>query len=48
MARILEDEEIARIIAQRDSDWPSETDDSFKSSLESDNSVPAQLNNVSS
>jgi hypothetical protein len=42
MARTVEDEEIAHIIAQRDSDWPSETDDSLESSSKSDSSVPAQ------
>jgi hypothetical protein len=54
MARILQDEEIACIIAPSDSDWLSKTDDSFEPSLESDSSFPtqkpkvtAQMNNVS-
>ena len=40
MAGIVDDEEIARIIAESDSDWASESDDSFETSLESDSSVP--------
>ena len=40
MAGIVDDEEIARIIAESDSDWASESDDSFQTSLESDSSVP--------
>ena len=40
MAGIVDDEEIARIIAESDSYWASESDDSFKTSLESDSSVP--------
>ena len=39
MAGIVDDEEIARIIAESDSDWASESDDSFETSLESDSSV---------
>jgi hypothetical protein len=39
MAGIVNDEEIARIIAESDSDWASESDDSFETSLESDSSV---------
>ena len=40
MAGIVDDEEIARIIAESNSDWASESDDSFETSLESDSSVP--------
>jgi hypothetical protein len=40
MAGIVEDEEIARIIAESDSDWASE------SSLESDSSVPDLKKNL--
>jgi hypothetical protein len=40
MARIVDDKEIARIIAESDSDWASESDESFQTSLESDSSVP--------
>ena len=36
----MDDEEIACIIAESDSDWASESDDSFETSLESDSSVP--------
>ena len=39
MAGIVDDKEIARIIAECDSDWASESDDSFETSLESDSSV---------
>ena len=40
MAGIVDDKEIARIIAESDSDWASESDNSFETSLESDSSVP--------
>ena len=36
IAKIVKDEEIAQLIAQSDSDLPSETDDSFELSLESE------------
>jgi hypothetical protein len=38
MAKIVKDKELAQLTAQSDSDLPSETDDSFELSLESDSS----------
>ena len=43
IAKIVKDKEIAQLITQSDSDLPSETDDSFKLSLESDSSVLEQM-----
>jgi hypothetical protein len=46
IAKIVKDEEIALLIAQSDSDLPSETDDSFELSLESNSSVLEQTPQV--
>jgi hypothetical protein len=46
IAKILKDEEIALLVAQSDSDIPSETDDSFELSLKSDSSVLEQTPQV--
>jgi hypothetical protein len=46
IAKIVKDEEIAQLIAQSDSDLPSEMDDSFELSLESDSSVLEQTPKV--
>jgi hypothetical protein len=46
IAKIVKDEEIALLIAQSDSDLPSETDDSFELSLESDSSMLEQTPQV--
>ena len=46
MAKIVKDEEISQLIAPDDSEMPSETDNSFEFSLESDGSVLEQTPKV--
>jgi hypothetical protein len=46
IAKIVKDEETAQLIAQSDSVLPSETDNSFELSLESDSSVLEQTPKV--